>query len=148
MSDIVIRIVGDQKTALKAGDKLRLSTLRLLSSDLKNRQIELGRDLSDDDALEVLARAQKQRREAEQQYRQGGREDLAAREEAEAEIIQEYLPEPIDAAALDELIDATIAEIGATSAKDMGAVMGRLMAELKGRVDGAAVSAKVKARLS
>lgn len=147
MSGIVMRIAEDQKTALKRGEKLRLSTLRLLSSDLKNRRIELGRDLSDEDALAVLSRAQKQRREAEEQFRQGGRAELAEREAAEAAIIGEYLPEPLGAAEIDRPIDAAIAETRASSIRDMGKVMGRLMPAVRGRAEGAALSARVRERL-
>ncbi|HET9581401.1 MAG TPA: GatB/YqeY domain-containing protein [Gemmatimonadota bacterium] len=148
MSDVQERIREDQKAALKAGDKVRVATLRLMSNDLKNRQIELGRALAEADVVEVLSRARKQRRESEEQYRSGGRQDLADREAAEAAIIQEYLPEPVDPARLDEMIEAAIAETGASGPADMGKVMGRLMPEVKGRVDGAELSRKVRERLS
>lgn len=144
---VVERIQEDQNLALKAREKERLSTLRLLSSELKNRRIELGRDLSDDDAVEVLMRALKQRRESEDQFTKGGRPELAAREAAEAEVIRGYLPEPLADEELDGMIDAAIAEVGATSLKDMGAVMGRLMPMVKGRAEGSVVSARVKERL-
>lgn len=144
---VVERIQEDQKLALKAREKERLSTLRLLSSELKNRRIELGRDLSDDDAVEVLMRALKQRRESEDQFTRGGRPELAAREAAEAEVIRGYLPEPLADEELDGMIDAAIVEAGATSLKDMGAVMGRLMPMVKGRAEGSVVSARVKERL-
>ena len=144
---IVERIQADQKSALKAGEKERLSALRLLSSELKNRRIELGRDLTDEDAIEVLMKALKQRRESEEQYTKGGRPELAAREAAEAEVIRGYLPAQLSDEELDAMIDAAIAEAGATTMKDMGAVMGRLMPKLKGRAEGAVVSARVKERL-
>ena len=144
---IVERIQNDQKSALKAGEKDRLSALRLLSSELKNRRIELGRDLTDEDAIEVLMKALKQRRESEEQHAKGGRPELAAREAAEAEVIRGYLPAQLSDEQLDALVDAAIAEAGATSMKDMGAVMGRLMPKLKGRAEGAVVSARVKERL-
>lgn len=147
MSEIVQRIEGDQKAALKAREKERLSALRLLTSELKNRRIELQRDLTDDDAIEILSKALKQRQEAAEQFTRGNRPELAARESAEAEVIREYLPEPVTEEELDGMIDATIAEVGATSLRDMGAVMGRLMPLVKGRADGAAVSARVKERL-
>ena len=133
--------------ALKARDKDKVSALRLLSSELKNRRIELGRDLTDDDAIEVLMRALKQRREAEEQFTKGGRPELAAREAAEAELIRMFLPQPLSPEELERMIDAAIAETGATSMRDMGAVMGRLMPEIKGRAEGAVVSARVKERL-
>jgi uncharacterized protein YqeY len=144
---IVEQIREDQTLALKAREKEKLSTLRLLSSELKNRRIELGRDLTDDDAIEVLTRALKQRREAEEQFAKGGRPELAAREAAEAELIRTFLPPPLTPDELDGLIDAAIAETGATTMRDMGAVMGRLMPEIKGRAEGAVVSARVKERL-
>ena len=148
MSDLQDRIREDQKAAMKVGDKVRLATLRLMANDLKNRQIELGRPLEEADFIEVLSRARKQRRESEEQYRSGGRQDLADREAAEAGIIQEYLPEPVDPVRLDEMIAAAIAESGAAGPADMGKVMGRLMPQVKGRVDGAELSRKVRERLS
>jgi uncharacterized protein YqeY len=144
---IVERIQEEQKLALKAGQKERLSGLRLLSSELKNRRIELGRDLSDEDAIEVLMKALKQRRESEEQFAKGGRPELAAREAAEAGVIRSFLPEPISPTELEAMVDAAIAEVGATSMRDMGAVMGRLMPAIKGRAEGSAVSALVKERL-
>lgn len=147
MGGIVERIQEDQKTALKAGERERVSALRLLYAELQNRRIELGRDLADEDAIEILTRALKQRRESEEQYSKGGRPELAAKEAAEAVVIREYLPEPIAEDELNRLIDAAIAETGATSMRDMGAVMGRLMPALKGRAEGSVVSALVKERL-
>lgn len=147
MNGIVDRIQADQKTALKARERERVSALRLLSSELTNRRIALGRDLTDEDAIEVLTRALKQRRESEEQFVKGGRPELAAREAAEAEVIRGYLPEPIAEDELNRMIDAAIAETGATSMRDMGAVMGRLMPDLKGRAEGSVVSARVKERL-
>lgn len=144
---IVERIQAEQKRALKGGEKERLSGLRLLSSELQNRRIELGRVLSDDEAIEVLMRALKQRRESEEQFVKGGRPELAAREAAEAEVIRSFLPEPLSDEELDAMVDAAIAETGATSLREMGAVMGHLMPLVKGRAEGSAVSARVKERL-
>ena len=144
---IVERIQAEQTLALKAGEKERLSGLRLLSSELQNRRIELGRALSDDEAIEVLMRALKQRRESEEQFTKGGRPELAAREAAEAEVIRSFLPEPLSDDELDAMVDAAIAETGATSLREMGAVMGHLMPMVKGRAEGSAVSARVKERL-
>lgn len=141
-------IESDLKAAMKAGDKLRVSTLRMVSSELANARIEKGENLDEDEIVAVLARARKQRLESEEQYRSGGRDDLAEKEAAEAAIIQEYLPEPIPEEELDELIDAAIAETGATSVKDMGAVMGRVMPDVRGRAEGSEVSRRVKERLT
>lgn len=147
MSEIEDRIREDLKRAMKAGEKTRVSTLRMVSSELKNRQIELGRELAEEDAIEVLSRARKQRQEAEAQYRDAGREELAERESLEEEIIQEYLPEPMDGEELDRIIEEAITETGATGMEQMGAVMGKVMPRVKGRAQGAEVSRRVKERL-
>lgn len=148
MNEIRERIEADIKSAMKAGDKVRVSTLRMVSSELKNERIARGEDLDEDAVIGVLAKARKQRLEAQEQYREGGRVDLAEKEAAEAAIIQEYLPEPIPDEELEQLIDAAIAETGATSPRDMGAVMGRVMPDVRGRVEGSEVSRRVKGRLS
>lgn len=148
MSEIEKRLESDLRSALKAGDRLRVSTLRMVSSELKNRRIELGRDLADEDAIEVLVRERKRRAEAEEQFRKGGREELAGREAAEAAVIAEYLPEPMSDEELDRLIDEAIAESGATGPEQMGMVMGLVMPRVKGRAEGAAVSRRVRERLS
>lgn len=121
--------------------------MRLLSSELKNRSIELGREPTDDEAIEVLMRALKQRRESEEQFTRGGRSDLATREAAEADVIRSFLPEPLSDEELAAMIDAAIVETGATSMREMGAVMGLLMPAVKGRAEGSAVSSRVKERL-
>ena len=148
MSAVLERIRADQKGAMKAGDRIRLSTLRLLANDLHNRKIELGRDLSDDEAIEVLGRALKKRREAEEEYRKAGRQDRSDAEAAEAQVIQQYLPEALETAALDALIEEAITATGASSAKEMGRVMGYLMPRVKGRAEGGEVSRRVRERLS
>lgn len=147
MNAIRERIEADLKAAMKAGEKLKVSTLRMVNSELKNARIDKGRDLEEDEVIGVVSKAQKQRREAEEQYREGGREELAEKEAAEAEILQAYLPEPVSDAELDEAIDAAIAETGATEMKDMGAVMGRVMEQVRGRAEGSEVSRRVKERL-
>jgi hypothetical protein len=148
MSAVLERIRADQKEAMKAGDRIRLSTLRLLVNDLHNRKIELGRDLNDDEAIEVLGRALKKRREAEEEYRKAGRQDRSDAEAAEAQVIQQYLPEALETAALDALIEEAITATGASSAKEMGRVMGYLMPRVKGRAEGGEVSRRVRERLS
>jgi hypothetical protein len=148
MSAVLERIRADQKEAMKAGDRIRLSTLRLLANDLHNRKIELGRDLNDDEAIEVLGRALKKRREAEEEYRKAGRQDRSDAEAAEAQVIQQYLPEALETAALDALIEEAITATGASSAKEMGRVMGYLMPRVKGRAEGGEVSRRVRERLS
>ncbi|HUP19828.1 MAG TPA: GatB/YqeY domain-containing protein [Gemmatimonadota bacterium] len=148
MAEIHTQIEADLKTAMKAGDRTRVSTLRLVTSELVNRRIELRRALTRDDELEILSRAAKQRRESEEQFRGGGREEMADREAAEAEIIRAYLPEPLGPAELDRLIDEAIEQVGATSPAGMGAVMGHLMPQVKGRAEGAEVSRRVREKLA
>lgn len=136
------------KAALKAREKDRAMTLRLILAAIKQVEVDERRDLDDDDVIAVLSKMVKQRRESIDQYQQGGREELAAKEEAELAIIQQYLPEPLSAAEVDEMIDAAIEETGAETIKDMGKVMGILKPRLQGRAEMGPVSARIKARLS
>ncbi len=137
------QIQDDTKTALKAGDKETVQALRLLVSDLKNAAID-----GNDDEVGVLQSARKKRLDAAQQYRDAGRDELAAGEEREAEIIQHYLPEQLGADELTQIVADAISETGAESPKDMGQVMKVVMAKTKGRADGSQVSALVKERLA
>jgi uncharacterized protein len=130
------RIEEDLKRALKSGDKKRLGTLRLLVSALKNERIQLQRELTSEEVEAGIRRAAKQRREAIEQYRRGGREDLAASEEEELRILEDYLPQGLSEAELEDAIRGIIAEKGFSSQKDVGLVMKELMARHRGRVDG------------
>jgi uncharacterized protein YqeY len=130
-------------TAMKAGEKQRVSALRLVLSELQKSAKE-----GDDDELAVLRRERKRRLEAAAQFRDGGRPELADAEEAEAVIIEEYLPADIDDAELEAIVTAAIAETGATEPKDMGLVMKAVMAKAQGRVEGKRASAHVRAALS
>lgn len=141
------RLSADIKTAMKAGDKERLGRLRMIHAAIKQREVDDRRELDDAATLEVLDKKAKQHRESIAQYRDAGREDLAGREEAELAVIAEYLPEPLDDASLDAMIDDAIAATGAASMKDMGQVMGQLKPQVQGRADMGAVSARVKSRL-
>jgi uncharacterized protein YqeY len=134
--------------ALKAREALKLSVLRMMKAALKNKQVELGKPLDDTQAVGVLRTLVKQRHESVEQFRQGGRQDLADKEAAEIKIIEGYLP----AAATDEEIEAavvaSIAETGAASPKDLGKVMKASMAKLAGKnVDGKRVNEKARAKL-
>jgi|SRR5690606_4079918 len=148
MSELKVKINESVKAAMRAGDKARLGTLRLISAALKQREIDERIELTDADVLEILSRMVKQRRESISHYEQAGRHELAAREQAEIDIISEFLPEPLSAAELDALIDQAIADTGAASMRDMGKVMGHLRPRIQGRADPAVVSARVKQRLS
>ncbi|MDX1610213.1 MAG: GatB/YqeY domain-containing protein [Halofilum sp. (in: g-proteobacteria)] len=141
------RLSADIKAAMKAGEKERLGALRMIHAAIQQREVDERRELDDTATLEVLDKKAKQHRESLDQYREAGRDDLAGREEAELAIIAEYLPEPLDDAAIDALIDEVVAETGAASMKDMGKVMSALKPRVQGRADMSAVSARVKSRL-
>ncbi len=146
------RIDDDIKTAMKARDKLRLETVRSIKKLILEKESSVraqGQDsLSEDQELELLLQLAKQRRDAVAQYQQGGREDLANQEAQELSIIEAYLPQQLSDAELEAEIEALIAQVGATSAKDMGKVMGQAMQTLKGRADGKRVQDWVKAKLN
>ncbi|MGH8161309.1 MAG: GatB/YqeY domain-containing protein [Gammaproteobacteria bacterium] len=143
------RLEAHMRAALKARDTERLGTIRMAIAAIKQREIDSGqRDgLSETESLGVIERMIKQRREAAEQFRAGGREENAAKEEREAKQLAEYLPEPLDSEALDAEISAVIHEAGAGSRRDMGKVMGILKARLAGRVDVADASRRVRERL-
>jgi hypothetical protein len=141
-------IQQDMKAALRAGDRVRLGTLRLIRAALQQQEIDQRVTLSDELVLKVLDRMIKQRRESAAQYQQAGRQDLAEREEAEISVIRSYLPEPLSESQIDDLVQSTVNEVGAASMRDMGRVMGILKPRLQGRADLSSVSAKVKALLS
>lgn len=142
------RIQADMKAAMRAGDKARLGTIRMLLAAIKQKEVDERSELDDAAVLQIVEKLIKQRREAAAQFSEGGREELAAKELGEAEQLQAYLPEPLDPAALAELIDAAIAETGAGSMRDMGKVMNLIRARAQGRADMAEVSKQVKARLA
>lgn len=135
------------RDAMRARDERRTSTLRLAMAAAHNKQIELGRALTDEDTLDVLSRQVKQRRESIDLFRAGGREESAQAEEAEAAILTEFLPQQLSATELKEIVRAAIAETGASSPADLGRVMGRVVPQTKGRADGKVVSDMVRREL-
>ena len=142
------RIQEDVKTAMRAHERERLAALRLVTAAIKQKEVDERIELNDEQVLAVLDKMVKQRRESLEQYQQAGRDDLAAREQFELDLIQSYLPEPLGAAALADLIRSTIAELGASSLRDMGPVMNVLRPQVQGRADMKAVSEAVKAQLA
>jgi hypothetical protein len=142
------RIEGAMRDAMRARDNRRTQTLRMAMAAAHNRKIELRRDLTDDEIVEVLGRQVKQRRESIDVYRAAGREDRASDEEAEAAILAEFLPEQLDPTELESLARSVIAETGASSPSEMGRVMGRLVPQVRGRADGRVVSDLVKRLLA
>lgn len=141
------QIADDMRAAMKAREQTVVTTLRMVMAAMKNAQVERGHDLTDEEVLDVLAREGKRRRESIEAYTQADRLDLVAIEQAELTVIQAYLPEQLGEAELTAMVDEAIAESGAESVKQMGAVMKALMPKVKGRADGSVLSALVKARL-
>lgn len=147
-SPLKTRIADDVKAAMRAGERERLGTLRGIMAALKQVEVDTREALDDAGTIAVLDKLAKQRRESIEQFGKAGRDDLVARETGELGIIQEFLPPPLDEAAIEALIEDAIAQTGAAGMKDMGKVMAKLRPELQGRADMAAVSAQLKARLA
>ncbi len=143
------RIGKDFTEALKAHEDLKVSTLRLLRSEIKKREVSgQKKELSDIEVAEAISTLVKQRRESIRLFQQGGRQDLAGKEEAELQILLAYLPQALSQTELETLIDQVISETGAAGPKDFGKVMKTVMARAAGRADGKAVSETVKQKLS
>jgi len=138
---------ADLKEAMKAKDAVKVSTIRMVMSAVKNKEIDAGKPLDDEAMVGVLSTAAKQRREAIEQFRKGGREDLAEKEAAELGIIESYLPEQMSAEDVEVAVKKAISDTGASSAKDMGRVMKELMPVLKGKADGKLINELVKKHL-
>jgi uncharacterized protein len=142
------RITEDMKTAMRAGEKERLGTIRLALAAIKQREVDERITLDDSQVLTALEKMIKQRKEAITQFEAGGRADLVAKEQAELVVLQAYLPAQMSDAELDALIAEAVAATGATSIKDMGKVMGIVKTKAQGKADMGAVSARIKQKLS
>jgi uncharacterized protein YqeY len=142
------RITEDMKTAMRAGEKERLATIRLILSAIKQREVDERITLDDSQVLAAIEKMIKQRKEAITQFEAGGRADLVAKETAEIAILQTYLPAQMSDAEIDGLIAEAIASTGAASIKDMGKVMAAVKAKAQGRADMGAVSGRIKQKLS
>jgi len=142
------KILQDMKEAMKARDQLRLSTLRLMVSEIKNREIDAKDELKDDEVLALIRKAVKQRRDSISQYEKGGRQDLADKEKAEMVILKAYLPEELSREELLTIIDEAVSATEASSPKEMGKVMKEVMPKVKGRADGKVVNELVRKRLT
>jgi uncharacterized protein YqeY len=145
---LIARIEDELKTAMRARDQERTDALRLTLASLRSAEKEVQRPLKEDEELHVLQRERKRRVEAAEAFRGGGREEQAAKEERELEIIQEFMPEPVDEDELERIIDDAIAETGATSLRDLGRVMADVMPQVAGRADGSVVSQLVREKLA
>jgi len=138
----------DLKNSLRNKDTIRLNTIRSIINAVKNKEIDLKRELNENEFYEVLNTLAKQRREAIEQYEKGNRKDLADKEKRELEIILEYLPEQLSDEEIEEIVKKTIEEVGATNLKDLGKVMKAVMPKVKGRADGKKVNELVRTLLS
>jgi hypothetical protein len=142
------RITEDMKSAMRAGEKARLATVRLILAAIKQREVDERITLDDAQVLAVLDKMAKQRKESIKEFEKGARPDLVAKESAELAVVQSYLPAQLSDAELDALIAEAIASTGATSVKDMGKVMGLVKSKAAGRADMGAVGARIKTKLS
>jgi uncharacterized protein len=142
------QIQNDMKAAMRSGDKARLGVIRLITSAIKQREVDERISLDDSAVMAILEKMIKQRRDSITQFQAGGRPELAEVESAEIAILQAYLPEALSEAELDAIIQAAVAESGASSVKDMGKVMGLVKPKVQGRADMGAVSGKIKAKLA
>ena len=145
---LIADIESELKEARLARDNQRRDALALLLSALRSAQKELQRELSEDESLQVLQRERKKRSEAMEAYDAAGREEQADREEFELEVIEEFMPEPLSEDDLEEIVDNVIAEVGATSIRDLGRVMADVMPQVSGRADGSTVSQLVREKLA
>jgi uncharacterized protein YqeY len=145
---LIGRIEEELTAAMRARDQELTGTLRLTLASLRAAEKEVQRPLKEDEELHVLQRERKRRSEAAEAFRAGGREEQAAKEERELEVIQRFMPEPVDEEELERIIDDAIAETGATSLRDLGRVMADVMPQVAGRADGSAVSQLVREKLA
>jgi uncharacterized protein YqeY len=145
---ILDRLKDDMKEAMKSGDKIRLGVVRMLISELKNARIAVNKDLTEQDEEKVLASYAKKRKESIEKYLEGGRKDLADKEEKEHEITVSYLPEQLGQDELAAIIQKHIGELGASGKQDFGRVMKSVMAEVGSRAEGAKVSAMLREHLA
>jgi uncharacterized protein len=145
----LIEEIEDQlKTSMRERDDERRDALRLILASLRGAEKELQRPLSEEEELQVLQRERKKRAEAAEAFRAAEREDQAAQEEAELAVLEEFMPEPLSEEEIEEIVDDVIAEVGATSMRDIGRVMADVMPQVAGRADGSAVSQLVREKLA
>jgi len=145
---MIARMEQDLKTAMLEHDAERRDALRLLLSSLRSAEKDLQRELSEDEELQVLQRERKRRIEAADAFRAGDREEQAEKEERELDILEEFMPTPLSEEELEEIVDDAIAEVGATSLRDLGRVMADVMPQVAGRADGSSVSQIVREKLA
>ena len=145
---VIADIEQELRDAMRAREAVRTGALRLTLAALRSAEKELGRELKEDEELQVLQRERKRRQEAAEAFRAGGRDERAAREQEELEVIEEFMPEPLGDEELERIVDDAIAETGATSLRDLGRVMADVMPQVAGRADGSTVSQLVREKLA
>jgi uncharacterized protein YqeY len=145
---LIAEIKVQLEDAMREGDTARRDTLRLILSSLQSAEKELQRPLAEDEELQVLQRERKKRLEAAEAFRGAGRDEQANKEEDELDVLEEFMPEPLSEEELEEIVDDVIAEVGATSVRDIGRVMADVMPQVAGRADGSAVSQIVREKLA
>jgi uncharacterized protein len=148
MTSLIARLEAELTTAMKERDASRRDALRLILSSLRSAEKELQRPLSDDEELQVLQRERKRRLESIEAFEGAGRGEQAAKEQSELEVLEEFMPEPLSEDELEQIVDDAIAEVGATSMRDLGRVMADVMPQIAGRADGSAVSQLVREKLA
>ena len=147
-SSLKQKIDQDTKEALKKKEPLRLNVLRMLKSEIRYKEIDLGSELSDDEVIAVLSSSIKRRKDSIQHFEKGGRDDLVSQEKAELDVIYKYMPEQLTDEKLSEIISQAIKETNATDSSDLGKVMKQVMPEVRGRADGKKVNQMVSSQLS
>ncbi len=145
---LIAEIKTQLADAMRERDDARRNTLRLILASLQSAEKELQRPLSEDEELQVLQRERKKRVEAHEAFRAAGREEQADQEEAELQVLEEFMPEPLSEDEIEDIVDHVIAEVGATSMRDIGRVMADVMPQVAGRADGSAVSQLVREKLA
>ncbi|MFC0473465.1 GatB/YqeY domain-containing protein [Halalkalibacter kiskunsagensis] len=146
--NLLERLNQDMKNAMKNKEKGRLSVIRMVKSSLQNEKYKLGRELTDDDSLTVLNRELKQRKDSLHEFEQANREDLASKLRDEIVVLEDYMPEQLSEEEVTQIVQETIAEVGASTKGDMGKVMGAIMPKVKGKADGGLVNRLVQQHLS
>lgn len=142
------RVRSNLTKAMRADDKVRVSVLRMLLADLHNEEIELGRQLRDEDGGKIVRKAVRQHQESIREFNRGGREDLVQKEEAELEVLKEYSPKMMEEEEIEKYIDEALAEVGASKPRDLGRVMAVVMPRLSNKAEGAVVNRIVREKLS
>jgi uncharacterized protein YqeY len=139
--NLLEKIDSDLKAAIKSGDSIRVDTLKMLKSDMSYEKGKTGKELTDDQLLELVLRSAKRRRESIKEFQKGNRQDLVEREMKELAVVEEYLPKQMSEVEIDAFISDKLSAMGAATHKDLGRIMGEIMKELKGKADGSAVKA-------